>query len=828
MQLPDEFISTKCGVISDTAKSFDVLGWLAPFIIRMKILFQSLWREKDKFGWDDPLEGKAAEQHKEWRRQLPLLKSVVLPRCYFTEGTVVTLQLHGFADASESAYAAVVYIRATYSDGRITSRLVVAKTKVSPLKTVSIPRLELCAAVMTAELLASTQHSLNMENVELWGWSDSTVAIAWLRETSVQHKTFVANRVAAAARSLPPKAWLHVPTEDNPADCASRGISASELKNHHLWWGGPPWLLQEPLQIPPQPGIEEFEQHRRLEAKPMKVYSLQTVTDTWWQSQFHSYQKLVHVVAYLFRFCRNLKASIQGDNLNKETVLSAAEVEAAEVILYRQSQAKSYPEELSRLAAAEPLPMKKNSPLRLVHPIMSDKGLLLVGGRLERSSLSSLQKHPVILSPKQHITKLLFQHKHITLSHCGPTLLLAQVGQQAYVPGAKRLAREICQGCLLCRRMAPKCHQQKMGQLPPPRVEISLCFLHTGLDYAGPFMLKTGHPRRPIGIKGYLAVFVCLATKAVHFEVVSAKTTIAFIATLKRFISRRNVPQHIYSDNGSNFIGARNQLCDLFDFLSLPTTQIQVKEALLAQRIDWHFIPDRAPHFGGIWEAAVKGAKHCLKRVVGKTMLSFEELSTVFCQAEACLNSRPYLSQDSHSPAGEMPLTPSHFLTGRPMGVYPECPKEPNLTLHNRWELCKAMVQEFWNLWQKQYLQSLQRCQKWHQQKPNVKKGDLVMVLEETPLQSTWKMGRVTSVSPGSDKLVRTAKVLVKTAVRPAYTKFRPVNPKDIIIKTSHLQRPITKLASLIVSAFPDDDYDSVVIRGEDVQASLSLQPSPC
>ena len=194
-------------------------------------------------------------------------------------------------------------------------------------------------------------------------------------------------------------------------------------------------------------------------------------------------------------------------------------------------------------------------------------------------------------------------------------------------------------------------------------------------------------------------------------------------------------------------------------------------------------------------------------------MLSFEELSTVFCQAEACLNSRPYLPQDSHSPAGEMPLTPGHFLTGRPLGVYPEYPEEPNLTLTNRWSLCRSMVQHFWEIWQKHYLQSLQRSQKWHRHKPNIKKEDLVMVLEESSLQSIWKMGKVTEVFPGGDGLVRTAKVLVKTAEQPAYTKHRPVNPKDILIKTSHYLRPITKLAPLLAASSTDGD-DMVVIRG--------------
>ena len=189
---------------------------------------------------------------------------------------------------------------------------------------------------------------------------------------------------------------------------------------------------------------------------------------------------------------------------------------------------------------------------------------------------------------------------------------------------------------------------------------------------------------------------------------------------------------------------------------------------------------------------------------MGTTLLSFEEMTTVCCQAEACINSRPYLAQDSHDPAGDMPLTSGHLLTGRAMGTYPELPEDPDLTLYDRWELCKALVQKFWDLWQKQCLQAMQKSQKWHQDKPNVKVGDLVMMLEETDLQKYWKIAKVTAVSPGTDGLVRTATVLVKTASVPEYLSKnpRPLDLKAIKIKTSILQRPITKLAPLL-SASP-------------------------
>ena len=211
--------------------------------------------------------------------------SVHLPRCYFSAGTSTSVQLHGFSDASELAFAAAVYLRATYEDGSVTCRLVVAKTTVAPLHTVSMPRLELCGAEMLSELLAITGNTLQVPNDEIHAWCDSTVALSWLRGCPSNYKVFVANRVASAARNIPPSAWLHVPTEQNPADCASRGLSAQELKYHDLWWGGPPWLHQEPVSIPPQPQAAELAQHQGVEAKPMAVYVTSAVPCSGWPLQ---------------------------------------------------------------------------------------------------------------------------------------------------------------------------------------------------------------------------------------------------------------------------------------------------------------------------------------------------------------------------------------------------------------------------------------------------------------------------------------------------------------------------------------------------------------
>ena len=805
VQLPAQYRSTKRGIVSDTARSFDVLGWLAPFILRMKILFQEMW--KQKVDWDTPLKGESQAQHQAWRDELSVLQDITLPRCYYRSAKRVKVELHGFADASTLAYAAVVYVRAVYADGTVSSELVVAKTKVAPLKTVSIPRLELCGAVLLSELMVAVSTALEVSK-ECWhGWTDSTAALGWLRNCPSRYKTYVANRIACAAEHVDPSIWQHVSTTCNPADCASRGISANELKSHSLWWHGPPWLLMNPIPTESQPGIEVRD--LSCEEKDPVIHTVIVKAVGGWEGRFNSYKTLLHATAYAAQFCRILASHLPGRTRLKSSPLSTKEVGEAERYLYSQSQARSFGAELSRLKAATARPVGQNSKLKALNPYISDQGLMLVGGRLEKAAISPLQVHPVILSASDWLTKLIFMYHHDNLSHCGPTLLLAHTATFLYVVAARKLAKDVCRDCMVCKRKAPKNMGQMMGQLPAPRVNPALCFLNTGLDYAGPIQLKRGNPRRPSITKGYLAIFICLATRAVHIEVVSDQSTPALVAALRRFTYHKGVPTNIYTDNGTNFVGARHELHDLYLFLQQPSTEAAIRECLMEKRIAWHHIPQRAPHFGGIWEAVVKSTKHHLRRTVGKVKLYYEEMATVTCQIAACLNSRPYLSQDCHDSEGSVPLTPGHFMIGRPMQAYPQEPEEADLTLTNRWKLCQALVQSFWDQWSKTYLSSLQKRNKWQKPVSNIKVGDLVMMLDESsPLITIWKMGKVTSTYPGEDGMVRAADVQVSTTVFPPYyyTTNRKLDPKDIKTRRAVFRRPVVKLAPLMACSTRNTD----------------------
>lgn len=260
--------------------------------------------------------------------------------------------------------------------------------------------------------------------------------------------------------------------------------------------------------------------------------------------------------------------------------------------------------------------------------------------------------------------------------------------------------------------------------------------------------------------KGYIAVFVCFSTKAVHLELVSNLTTEALIAAIHRMASRRGIPAHIYSDNGTNFIGAKNELPRLLQQASDNQTEY-ICESLARDGIQWHFIPPSAPNFGGLWEAAVRSTKHHLKRITHNRKLTFEEFSTFLCRVEATLNSRPLCAYTDDDGNFDM-LTPGHLLKGSPLNSIPE----PDTTFIpenrlSRWQLVQTMHRHFWKRWANEYLSTLQKRSKWTEMRENIQPGMLVLIREENIPPNKWKLGKIETVHPGSDGVVRVATVKI-------------------------------------------------------------------
>lgn len=305
-----------------------------------------------------------------------------------------------------------------------------------------------------------------------------------------------------------------------------------------------------------------------------------------------------------------------------------------------------------------------------------------------------------------------------------------------------------------------------MGSLPQKRVTAARPFEVVGIDYGGPFQIRQSRARKVLISKGYVLLFVCFATKAIHVELASDMTTETFLACLKRFIARRNKPSIINCDNAATFRGANNQLRELYNLHNNSKHQSRVQDFACSAGINFQFIPSYSPHWAGIWEAGIKSVKYHLKRAVGEKCLTFEELYTVMVQIEGILNSRPLVPKIVSDIDDMSYLTPGHFLTGASLSSFPEPDVIDVPTNRLRfWEQCTQIQQAFWKQWHKQYLVNLQSRPKWQTPNPNLRVGTMVIVRNDNVSPLTWPIARVIAVHPGSDGRVRAIDIKTKNGL---------------------------------------------------------------
>ena len=400
------------------------------------------------------------------------------------------------------------------------------------------------------------------------------------------------------------------------------------------------------------------------------------------------------------------------------------------------------------------------STISRLNPWIDDCGILRVGGRLRHSLLHPDEKHPMIVPRESPLPQLLIRDAHERTLHGGTQLTPNYLRQRFWILRARQCVKSTIFRCIRCWKFRTTPTTQLMGDLPIRRVQQFRPFLHTGIDFAGPINLRISKGRGTRSYKGYISVFVCLSTRAVHLEVASGYATQDFLNVYRRFVGRRGICASISSDCGTNFVGADKELRCLFEQAS--TQSAEIAQLLANDGTEWRFNPPAAPHFGGIWEAAVKSVKFHLKRVTGETLLTFEEMTTLLTQIEACLNSRP-LGPLTDDPSDFSALTPAHFLIGTPTLTVPEpCTLDLNTSRLSRWQLIRQMYEHFWSRWSSEYLPELQHRSKWRTIKPQIEVGDLCLIRSNLQPPCKWPLARVTKVQPGPDGLIRV--VELKTA----------------------------------------------------------------
>ena len=347
-------------------------------------------------------------------------------------------------------------------------------------------------------------------------------------------------------------------------------------------------------------------------------------------SSLRRVQRVIAIIIIRFaRNARNKEQRVSGD-------LTAEELHRALLVVIQHVQANCFEDEIAKLWRNQQL-----------------------SKALQHAQLPFDTKHPLLLPSKHRITELIIEQFHVRYLHVGYQTLFFLLRQQFWILSAKRAIRSVVSRCIRCFRTRPTSITPLMGNLPYARVNHLKPFLHSGVDFAGPISLTMGKYRGTRTTKAYICIFVCMSVKAVHLELVSDLTSDAFIGAFRRFIARRGRCTDLYSDCGTNFVGANKVVLQY------------AKNAASSLELKWHFNPPNAPNFGGLWEAGVRSVKTHIVRVIGAQSLTFEEYYTLLVQIEAVLNSRPLFSA-SPDPNDLNALTPGHVLVLEPLSSPPD------------------------------------------------------------------------------------------------------------------------------------------------------------
>ena len=747
---------TKRSLISLYARLFDPMGLIAPFLIKPKVLFQELWSRGKQ--WDEKLDDDIAKEWTIWKKQLCNLKTLEIPRCVLPqERDLHKIELHGFGDASEKAYGAAIYLCAEDKVGKRISNLIMAKSRVAPTRRITLPRLELLAAYLTAKLISYVLKALKTPVQDIYAWSDSQIVLSWIKQPCSKWKVFVANRVQEIQQKVDPDKWHHCSGEQNPADLLTRGISTKQLANSTLWWNGPSWLLQSVDHWPKRTSFENPVKECLTEARRQSTVACHFGTTALCYpdiaDKYESWQRLLRITAWILKWSHSR-------GFGKKGQLSAEEIKDAELCWLKIIQKTSFRKEYENLSKGKVI--ESASPILKLDPVFDqEKQLIRVGGRLEFADIPYDAKHQIIIPKKVKLIEKLILHLHTNAFHSGPETTLAILRQRFWIIGGRREVKRILKKCLICQHWRTKPCQQKMAPLPAERVQMVPAFTNIGLDFMGPLYLKAKEKEKSSQAnKAYVCIFVCEDTRAVHLELTNNMTTEEFLQAYRRMVNRRGMSSTIHSDNQTSFHKAARVLTTSKQKMKLRGFDPKTVQELLANKgVVWKFITERASHRGGHWERVCRQIKEPLRKVLRKSLLTYTEMMTILTDIEAIINSRPltYIGDDIND---GVVLTPALLALNRNLGEIPEYSTQKLKTsLSKRYRYLQRLQQHFWSRWLKEYLPRLSVRRKWLQKRSPLKPNDVVLVSDDGVPRGKWILGKVVNTFPGKDGIIRTVSV---------------------------------------------------------------------
>ena len=692
---------------------------------------------------------------------------------------MVKKEVHVYSDASKEAIAAAAYLKSTDADGSTNVGFIMGKSKVSPMHGHSIPRLELCAAVLGVQISETISTELDIDRESFRFYTDSKVVLGYIYNTTKRFYMYVANRVERIRKTSLPDQWSYVPTDMNPADVATRSIPAYKLQSS-MWLQGSP-LLFEPEECSE---IQEFKlvnpEHDKEIRTNVKVLKSDLIKDGFELvklfEKFSEWKRLIGAFKPFITLARKFRHGDKNDISNSMT-----DICKTEQFIIRSVQQKTFQTELECIKNKRSLP--KDSRIVALNPFLDENNMLRVGGRLSRSNLNDKEKHPLIIPGNSHIAKLIILYFHFIVKHQGRVFTHGAVRNGGYwIIGEKRLISSLLHKCVICRKLRGKHEQQLMSDLPKDRLTPTPPFTSVGVDTFGLWAVLSRKTRGgQANSKRWAILFTCLSTRAIHIEVIEELSSSSFINALRRFIALRGSVKEFRSDRGTNFVGCLDSL----DISAINVEDGPIRNFLNDNRSVWIFNPPHSSHMGGIWERMIGITRRIMESMILEVQtknLTHEVLVTFLTEVCAIVNARPICPISSDPECPEI-LSPALLLTQKtgcdpsPVGTF-----DSKDLFKAQWRRVQYLAEIFWKRWQKEYLQTLQTRRKWTNSCPDVKQGDIVLIRDKNIARNKWPMGIIVNPLPGEDGRVRKAEVRrVQNGRSSTYT--RPISEMVVLIR---------------------------------------------
>ena len=759
---------TKRGVLATVNSLFDPLSLICPVTLAGKLIQREVLPKKENetkelaaCGWDDELPHKYKNKWENWKSQLPELALIEIPRCLIPKHFIdPTREIHTFSDASEQGIGFCIYIK-SICDGEIHVSLLSGGARVAPKAAVTIPRLELNAGLNAVYATAKVVSGLAFQPTTVTYYTDSQVLLGYLNNNDKPYRKYVGRRIYQILKLSSCEQWQYVNTSCNPADIASRSATAEELVASN-WFSGPKFLWDkespEPMPALPTDLPEQVSEVKVLvcssskKQEPSIAHVLADRNSSW--------LKIINVMKNLLKI-RN-KIDMIRQKLGFSLAPRCPEISHDEAItaLVLIVQREAFCPLIDLLLNGKALPEREK--ITELSPFIDGNSVLRVGGRLSNSTLHFDAKHPILVPQDHPLTARLVEHHHSRVAHQGRVLTHAEVRRNGYhINGGKRYISKLISLCYICRKLRAAPETQLMADLPPDRLAEVPCFENTAMDVFGHFHIyERKATRSNTGArKIWVLILVCLASRAVHVEILPGMDTSSFRNAFQRFMSIRGTPKVIRSDHGSNFVASHAQMKESID---INDVQCHLKK----RGITWIFNPPFCSHFGGNYERKIRSLRSCLEgcmESLGTRRLTFDEFSTLLQMSCGICNETP-MAEISSSPDDPLPITPAALLTLKESADHPSLDEYSSEDLlaygTKRWRRVQFLAQEFWSRWQRDYVSELSRRHKWKLRKDCISVGDVVLIREKSK-RSCWPLAKVIKVKRSSDELVRSVSLIL-------------------------------------------------------------------